>query len=105
MRHLASTGAEAGRTHVLLDLIFHNRRGESEGRGGPAFGAVPATDVCGHLSTSLQCSMGRTDLDQNLGVFSLPGLCAGGTLMPCLSLRLAAALRLEWSCRTRGWLR
>lgn len=90
MRHLTSTGAEAGRTRVLLDLVFHKRRGESEGRGGPAFSAVPATDVCGHLSTSLRCSTGRTDLDQTLGVFSLLGLCAGGTPMPCLSLWLAA---------------
>lgn len=49
-----------------------------------------ATDVCLHLQHSLQRSMGMSDLDQNVGFSSLPGLCAGVTTMPCHSLCLDA---------------
>lgn len=49
-----------------------------------------APDTCLYLQHSLQRSMGMLDLDQNVRFFSLPGLCAGVTPMPCHSPCLAA---------------
>lgn len=44
-----------------------------------------AADICLHLQHSLQRRMGTLDLDQNVRFFSLPGLCAGVTPLPCHS--------------------
>lgn len=69
MCHLTATGAEAGRTHVHLDLIFHERKGGSKGHmgcRGPSFGD---TDVCLHLQQLASVEYGQDGSGPKFGVF------------------------------------
>lgn len=110
MCHLTSTGAETGRGHVCLDLIFHERRAGSKGHvwcRGPAF-----SDILCHrcLSGSPAACCSRvwagwvwTEIwgYYRCVVFLLV------LLPPSLAFLCGWLLvvRHVWSCRTWGWLR
>lgn len=94
MIHLTSTGAEAGRTRVCLDLIFHESRGGSKGCvgcRGPAFGDILCHGCLSAPPAACFSGVWAGQIWTKIWGFS-PCLAFVLVLppMPCLSLWLAA---------------